>query len=101
MQYIVIAYDCTDNKVSERRNKAREDHLKIVKEMFTNRKWLYACAILEDDGTIVGSMIVCDFVSREELKEQWLKREPYILGNVWEKIDIKRAQVAPTNLMVL
>jgi hypothetical protein len=40
-------------------------------------------------------MIVCDFLSREELQEQWLKHEPYIHGNVWKKIEVNRAQVAP------
>jgi uncharacterized protein YciI len=43
---------------------------------------------------MIGSMIVCDFPSREEL-EEWLKEEPYVVGNVWKKINVNRAQVAP------
>ena len=95
MQFIVIAYDGIDDKAVERRKAVREDHLKNAKEMFDSGKWLYAAAILDDAGKMIGSMVMCDFVSREELKKQWLNREPYVLGKVWEKIDINRAQVAP------
>ncbi len=95
MQFIVIAYDGIDDKAIERRKAVREDHLKNAKEMFDSGKWLYAAAILDDAGKMIGSMVMCDFDSREELKKQWLNREPYVLGKVWEKIDINRAQVAP------
>lgn len=95
MQFIVIAYDGIDDKAIERRKAVREDHLKNAKEMFDSGKWLYAAAILDDTGKMIGSMVMCDFVSREELKKQWLNREPYVLGKVWEKIDINRALAAP------
>ena len=94
MQFIVIAYDGIDDKAIERRKAVREDHLKNAKEMFDSGKWLYAAAILDDAGKMIGSMVMCDFVSREELKKQWLNSEPYVLGKVWEKIDINRAQAA-------
>jgi hypothetical protein len=95
MQFIVIAYDGTDAKALERRMSVREEHLKQAKMFFDNGKWLYAVGILSDDGIINGSMVVCDFPSRIDLEEEWIKNEPYILGNVWDKIKIHRAQVAP------
>jgi uncharacterized protein YciI len=98
MQFIVIAYDGIDDKAIERRKAVREDHLKNAKEMFDSGKWLYAAAILDDAGKMIGSMVMCDYDSREELKKQWLNREPYVLGRVWEKIDINRAHAA-TNLI--
>ena len=94
MQFIVIAYDGTDEKALERRLAVREAHLKSAEEMSESGRWLYAAGILNDDGKMIGSMIVCDFPSREEL-EQWLKEEPYVVGNVWKKINVNRAQVAP------
>ena len=94
MQFIVIAYDGTDEGALERRLAAREAHLTLAKEMFNNGKWLYAVGILNDDGKAIGSMIVCEFASRNKL-EQWLKVEPYVVGNVWKKTEINRAQVAP------
>ena len=94
MQFIVIAHDGTDEKALERRLAVREAHLKSARQMFDSGKWLYAAGILSDDGKMIGSMIVCDFPSREEL-EQWLKEEPYVVGNVWKQINVNRAQVAP------
>lgn len=95
MQFIVIAYDGTDEGALERRLTAREAHLKSAKQMFDTGKWLYAAGILDDNGKMIGSMIVCEFDSRDELEQQWLEEEPYVTGNVWKKIDINRAQVAP------
>jgi len=95
MQFIVTGHDGDDDKALERRLAAREAHLKSAKEMYENGRWLYAVAILNDDGKMAGSVIVCDFPSREALEEQWLKNEPYVTGDVWKKIEITRGQVAP------
>lgn len=95
MQFILIAYDGTDEQAIDRRVAARENHLSFAKKMYDSGRWLYAAAILDDTKKMIGSMIVCDFESREELEKEWLDKEAYITGNVWEKIDIKPAQVAP------
>ncbi len=95
MQFIVIAYDGVDEEAFERRLTVRDDHLKLAKQMFERGKWLYAAGILSDDGKPMGSMIVCDFPSRDELERQWLMIEPYVLGNVWKEIKINRAEAAP------
>jgi uncharacterized protein len=94
MQFIVIAYDGTDEKALDRRLAVRENHLTSAKKFFESGTWIFASAILNDDGKMIGSMIICDFQSREELQEQWLKNEPYITGNVWKRIEIQRTQVA-------
>ena len=62
--------------------------------MFKEGKWLFAVALLDDDGKMNGSVIVCDYPSKEELRKQWLEKEVYVLYGVWEKITIQRAQVA-------
>jgi uncharacterized protein YciI len=95
MQFIVIAYDGTDDKALDRRMAVRDAHLKQFKEMYDKGQALYGVGILDDAGKLIGSMIVCDFASREELNSLWLKNEPYIVGKVWEKIEIRRAQVPP------
>ena len=95
MQFIVTAYDGTDEGAIARRMAAREEHLRLGKEMHDTGKWLYAAGILNDEGQMIGSMIVCEFPSRSEMQKQWLSREPYIAGKVWQKIDIHRAQTAP------
>jgi uncharacterized protein YciI len=94
MQFIVVAYDGKDENALKRRLAAREAHLKSAKSNFESGKWLYASAILDDNEKMIGSAIICDYESRDELQSQWLNNEPYIKGDVWKDIDIKRAQVA-------
>ena len=95
MQFMVIGYDGNDAGALARRMAVREAHLKLGREMYDAGKWLYAAGILNEAGTLIGSMIVCEFPSREELERQWLNQEPYMTGKVWQKVGIHRAQVAP------
>lgn len=95
MQFIVTGYDGTDDKALDRRMAAREAHLAVAKNMHESGRWLYAAAMLNDEGKMVGSVIVCDFESKDAMNEQWLNHEPYIKGKVWDKVVITRAQVAP------
>ncbi len=95
MQFVVIAYDGTDEGALARRMAVREKHLQTGKELYEAGKWLYGAGILDDAGKMIGSMIVCEFPSREEMEKQWLSREAYIAGKVWQKITVHRAQVAP------
>jgi len=94
MQYIVIGYDGTDEKAMDRRMAAREEHLKSVERRFKAGEHIYGAALLDDNGKMIGSMMVVDYPSREALDE-WLKNEPYVLGDVWRKIEIKPCRVAP------
>ena len=95
MQFMVIGYDGNDSGALARRLAVREAHLKLGKELYEAGKWLYAAGILNEAGTLIGSMIVCEFPSREELERQWLEKEPYFIGRVWQKVDVQRVQIAP------
>lgn len=95
MQFIVMGYDGKDEGALDRRMAAREAHLSMAKKMVESGRWLYAAAILNDQEKMAGSVIVCDFDSRQALESEWLEKEAYVLGKVWEKIDITRAQAAP------
>ncbi|PIE61067.1 MAG: hypothetical protein CSA29_05285 [Desulfobacterales bacterium] len=95
MQFIVIGRDGTDEKALERRMAARQGHLDTAKKMHESGNWLYAAAILNDDGKMAGSIIVCEFDSEAALHKEWLDNEAYVKGNVWETIEIKAAAVAP------
>lgn len=94
MQFIITAYDGTDDKAPERRAMAREEHLKSVEKRFEAGEHLYGAAILDDEGKMLGSLMIVSYPSREEL-DKWLSVEPYVVNNVWQKIDIKRCNVAP------
>ncbi len=94
MQYIVTAYDGTDEKAMDRRLMAREEHLQSVEKRMKDGQHLYGTALLDDEGTMIGSVMVVEFSSREEL-DNWLKVEPYVVANVWKKIEIQPCRVAP------
>ena len=94
MQFIVIAHDGKDEGALERRLSVRESHLEFALKMFDSGKWLFASALLDDEGIMNGSVIVCDFSSQKELEEEWLDKEAYVLGNVWEDVTIRKAKIA-------
>jgi len=51
------------------------------------------CAALWDDNNeMVGSMFLMDFPSSKELQE-WLDREPYVTGKVWESVEVLKCNV--------
>ncbi len=95
MQFLVLGYDGKDEGAMARRLAVREAHLKGFRDKLGQGNFLYGSAILDDDGKMIGSLIICDFPSKEALEEQWLKEEPYVVGGVWKRIEITRAQVPP------
>ena len=94
MQFIIIAYDGTDEGALKRRMDVREAHLQSAQKMYDSGKLLYAAGIFDDSNRMAGSMMIFDFPSRQKL-EFWLKTEPYVTGNVWKDIKINRTQIAP------
>ncbi|MDR2600235.1 MAG: YciI family protein [Oscillospiraceae bacterium] len=93
MHFLLTAYDGKDSEASTRRSNAREQHLECAKKLIKARKLLYAAAILDDEGKMIGSIMIVDFPSRDALTNEWLNNEPYILGDVWKDIDIKPCYV--------
>jgi uncharacterized protein YciI len=49
--------------------------------------------MLNDDGKMIGSVMIVQFESEEEL-QTWQQNEPYITQKVWESYDIKPFKVA-------
>ena len=42
---------------------------------------------------MIGSMMVVEYPSLDNLQMNWLKTEPYIVGDVWREIEIKPFRV--------
>lgn len=87
MQFLVLGYDGKDDEALNRRMAVRQDHIALGDEMMVSGNALYGVAMLNDEGKMVGSMYVVDFPSRKEL-DKWLEREPYVVGKVWERIEV-------------
>ncbi|MBD3280055.1 hypothetical protein GF389_00840 [Candidatus Dojkabacteria bacterium] len=92
MQFLVIGKDGKDKDAMKRRLAVRKNHLQMGNEMEEKGDRWYGCAIIDDNGKMIGSMAVLDFPSRKELDE-YLKTEPYILGKVWKEIEIYKCNV--------
>ena len=92
MEFLVIAYDADDENALDRRQKVREAHLKQARLMKEKGHLIEGGAILNKDGQMAGSTLLCRFDSREEL-DRWIANDPYVLGNVWIKVEVKPIQL--------
>lgn len=92
MQFLIIGKDGKDEKAGERRLAAREEHLKLGDQMEASGDRWYGCALLDDNGKMIGSMAVLDLPSVKELQE-YLSKEPYILGKVWQTVEVYKCNV--------
>jgi uncharacterized protein YciI len=95
MQFILIAYDGTDQGAPDRRMAVRQKHLDKISELKKRGEFIFGGAILDNEGKMIGSTILYDFPDRSAL-DKWLSDEPYITGGVWKKIDIHPFRLAKT-----
>lgn len=96
MQFIITAYDATDDKAPERRMAARPSHLENITRVKEKGSVVCAGGITNEAGLPVGSFLVMDFASRE-LLEEYLASEPYIREKVWQDIKIDTCNVVIMN----
>ncbi|GAA4421208.1 YciI family protein [Nibrella viscosa] len=88
MHYVIHAYDYTDEQALDRRMAARPNHFETARGLKANGNFVIGGALLDPEGRMIGSMMVVEFESEEQL-QQWLQNDPYVTGRVWEKIDVK------------
>jgi uncharacterized protein YciI len=94
-QTLVIGLDGSDAGAMERRLAARPAHIALGDEMVARSEMLYGAAILNDAGEMVGSALIMDFESQDQL-DAWLAREPYVAGKVWETVEVRPCRVGPS-----
>lgn len=93
MQFLLIGYDGDDSEALDRRMKSREKHLERIDELKKSGNFIFGGAILDDNGKMTGSAVLYEYHDRQALDEA-LKTEPYITGNVWQKITIHPYRLA-------
>jgi len=93
MQFLAIARDYAD--ALERRMAVREEHVARGNEMRERGELLFAVAILDEDANMIGSLLVLNMASRQQVDE-WLKSEPYVTAHVWENIEVLPCRVGPS-----
>lgn len=92
-QFLVLAYDGTDEAAAARRRAARPAHFEGIRPMVARGELRAAGAILDDVGKMIGSAVMAEFPSRAEL-DAWLARDPYVKQGVWQKIEIRPFRMA-------
>jgi uncharacterized protein YciI len=95
VQFLLVARDGEDDDALARRLNARDAHIALGDQMVAEGRMLYGGAILDDADKMIGSVLVLDFPSRDAFDE-WLKIEPYMLGNVWRRVDVQPFRVGPS-----
>ena len=92
MQFLIKAYDGPN--MLEKRMEVRPRHLEGMSKL--SEHIICAGGLLDDEGKMKGSALIMDFASRSEL-EAYLAAEPYVLENVWQKIEVEPMNVVIAN----
>lgn len=90
MQFVLTGLDGTDEEAPARRQAVRADHIAMGDKLLASGNLWYGAALLHDDGSMKGSMYVMDFPSEEALQD-YLKIEPYVVGDVWRELTIHKS----------
>ena len=93
MQFLVTAKDGTDDDAIERRKRVRPTHLEAIAPLVEDGHVLVGGAILNEDGDMIGSMLLVEFPDRSGV-DAWLERDPYVTGDVWRDIDVRPFRAA-------
>ena len=92
MQFLVKAYD--GEGMLEKRMEVRPRHLEGMKAL--GKQVICAGGLLDDEGKMKGSALVMDFPDRAAL-DAYLANEPYVVENVWQKIEVEPMNVVLVN----
>ncbi len=87
MLYVVIARDGTDAGAPARRAAAREAHLEVASGLHEDGRLVTGGALLDADGTMIGSMLLLDVESEEEAR-RLLEEDAYTRSGVWQEFQI-------------
>ncbi|MGB3589750.1 MAG: YciI family protein [Tunicatimonas sp.] len=93
MEFLLIAYDGTDEAASDRRTNVREEHLAYARKLYQTGKLIKGGAFLNDEGKMTGSTIIYQADSETEVQEI-IDNDPYMLNEVWVDIKIKPIRLA-------
>lgn len=92
MFFLVTGKDGTDDGAPARRQEARPAHLSACEELKNKGKMLFGAALLDDDGRMIGSVIVLNVDSRADV-DKYLETEAYVVGKVWQDVQVQAIAV--------
>ncbi|HXI00287.1 MAG TPA: YciI family protein [Sphingobacteriaceae bacterium] len=92
-QYLIYAHDSTDQDALVRRMNNRPAHLAGAANLKKQGNYIIGGAMLDDAGKMIGSTMIVQFNDYAGLRA-WLDKEPYMLGKVWDTVEIKPFKLA-------
>ncbi|MCW0001833.1 YciI family protein [Pararhizobium sp. YC-54] len=87
MQFTIIALDDTAEGTLDRRLAAREQHMERIHAMKADGSIIDGGALIDDDGKMIGSVVLCEFPDRAGL-DAYIKNETYFREGVWKDINV-------------
>jgi uncharacterized protein YciI len=87
MQFVVLARDSAHPGTLDKRMAARPAHLEVIHQMKADGSVLDGGALLDAEGKMVGSIILCEFPDRAAL-DAYIASEIYKRDEVWGDIQI-------------
>lgn len=87
MHFAIIARDSKATDTLARRLAARDEHLEGIHRMKAEGSIVDGGAMLAADGTMIGSIVLCDFPDRAAL-DAYLATEIYAREGIWGEIEI-------------
>ena len=87
MTYLVVVKDGTDPDAPARRQRVRDAHLEAIKPAVEAGMVQSGGALLDDEGTMIGSALIVEVDSRAAL-ETFLQNDIYTLEGVWQSFEI-------------
>ncbi len=92
-QFLILTDDYKDENALDRRMAVREDHINRMSLEKEKGNFVTGGAKLDADGKMRGSMLIVN-LQDEMAVEQWLAADPYVVGKVWDKIEVLPFKVA-------
>ncbi|MDW4574443.1 YciI family protein [Microbacterium sp. M3] len=92
LEYLVTAFDGTDEGALDRRLAVRDAHLAGAQRLAERGELLSGGAILDDEGRMIGSSMHVVFADQAAF-DAWYAAEPYITGDVWRDITVRPMRI--------
>lgn len=94
MIFLLTAQDGKDEGALGRRLAAREAHLASIRRLKAEGRLVFAGAILDEAGRMVGSSVVLEAPDRAAA-EALIRDDPYAVAGVWVTWTLVPFRVAP------
>jgi len=87
MTYLILGYDGDDEGAPARRAAVRDEHLAGVRPLVDEGRLVIGGAILDDQGTMRGSMVVLEAQDEAEAR-RIIENDVYVRAGVWVRWEI-------------